>query len=98
MKKKTFLWISFLLLTYSMAIAQDISRVTGVVTSSEDGLPIIGASVRVKGTDWIAVTDIDGKFEISGITGTHKTLVVSYVGMQTKEVALRAVVDVVLDP
>lgn len=97
MKKRIYLFISFLLLTYNLSIAQ-VRGVTGMVTSSEDGQPVIGATVMVKGTQYGAVTDIDGKFTIRGIEGSHKTLVVSYVGMQTKELPLKSTVNVVLDP
>ena len=38
--------------------------VTGTVVSAEDGLPVIGASVHVKGTSQGATTDLDGKYSI----------------------------------
>lgn len=41
--------------------------VKGVVTSEEDGLPIVGASVLVKGTTQGTITDVDGNFMISGV-------------------------------
>ncbi len=64
------------------------SKVTGTVISDEDGLPVIGASVLVKGTTIGSVTDMDGKFEIPNVPSTAKTLVVSFVGMKTQEVAI----------
>ena len=42
-------------------VAQNV-KVTGTVTAADDGLPIIGASVLVKGTTIGTVTDFDGKF------------------------------------
>lgn len=73
-------------------------KVTGVVTSASDGEPVIGASVAVKGISTLgAITDLDGKFEISGIPSTAKTLVVSYVGMKTQEVSIRPNVKVSLE-
>lgn len=96
MIKRLLVLITIFLTGWQVIQAQ--STVTGVVTSSEDGLPVIGATVMVKGTQFGAVTDIDGHFIIQGITGTHKTLVVSYVGMKTCEVTLRPQVNVVLDP
>ena len=43
----------------SMAFAQ--SQVSGTVVSAEDGEPIIGASIKVAGTNTGTVTDVDGK-------------------------------------
>ncbi|MDP4186010.1 MAG: SusC/RagA family TonB-linked outer membrane protein, partial [Bacteroidota bacterium] len=59
---------------------------TGKV-SDKDGQPIQGASVLVKGTSNGAVTNIDGKFQLN-IPAGAKTLVVSFVGLETKEVSL----------
>lgn len=63
--------------------------VKGVVTSEEDGLPIVGASVLVKGTTQGTITDVDGNFMISGVKADSKTLIVSFVGMKSKEVAIK---------
>ena len=65
------------------------STVTGVVTSDEDGQPVVGASVLVVGTSQGTVTDIDGKFSISNVPASAKTLRVSFIGMVPKEVAIR---------
>lgn len=43
------------------------STVSGIVTSEEDGEPVVGASVLVAGTSLGAVTDIDGKFSIANV-------------------------------
>lgn len=63
--------------------------VKGVVTSEEDGLSIVGASVLVKGTTQGTITDVDGNFMISGVKADSKTLIVSFVGMKSKEVAIK---------
>lgn len=60
------LLISCLVVWVGMVNAQ-VSKVTGTVTSSEDGLPVVGASVLVKGTTVGTVTDIDGNFIIPSI-------------------------------
>ncbi len=62
--------------------------VSGVITSSE-GEPLIGASVFVRGTSTGTVTDIDGAFSISVAEG-FSTLIVSYTGYETREIALTA--------
>ena len=94
MTKKIALIFTCLFAMVSMALAQ--SRVTGVVVSEDDGEPVVGASVMVKGTTTGTITDLDGKFTITGVPSSAKTLVVSYVGMKTQEVAIKANVKVVL--
>lgn len=66
------------------------TTVTGVVTSAEDGAPIIGASVLVKGTSMGTVTDLDGQFTINNVPTTAKILAISYIGMTSKEVAIQS--------
>ena len=73
-----------------------VSKVTGTVTSHEDGLPVVGASVLVKGTTVGTVTDIDGKFTITNVPSSAGTLVISFIGMKTQEVAIKPVVKVSL--
>ena len=57
--------------------------ITGTVVSAADGEPLIGASVKVKGTNKAAVTDLNGKFKINTEAGS--TLVFSYIAMETME-------------
>ena len=64
-------------------------RVTGVVISDEDGQPVIGASVQVKGTQQGTITDVDGKFTLSNVPSSAGTLVISYVGMHTQEAKIQ---------
>lgn len=59
------------------------TAITGTVVSAHDNEPVIGATVKVKGASQGAVTDVNGKFSIQVASG--KTLVVSYIGMQTVE-------------
>ena len=81
MRKKLCLIFSCLFVFIGMAVAQN--TVSGIVVSADDGEPIIGAAVKVKGTQIATVTDIDGKFTIH--TSTAKpTIEVSYVGMKTE--------------
>lgn len=82
MKKMTFV---FLCLFMGIGLATAQTKVTGTVTYAEDEEPIIGASVLVKGTTIGNVTDLDGKFELEA-PADSKTLVISYVGMVTREV------------
>lgn len=50
----------------------------------ETGLPVIGASVMVKGTTNGTITDVDGKFELT--VGNNDVLFVSYIGYETQEI------------
>lgn len=59
--------------------------VTGTVTSQEDGEPLIGVSIVVKGTTQGTVTDIDGKYSIEVPSG-ESTLVFSFVGYAREEI------------
>lgn len=74
------------------------SKVTGVVISEEDGQPVVGASVLVKGTTVGTVTDLDGRFTLPNVPGSAKVLVVSYIGMKTSEVAIKPVLKITLAP
>lgn len=70
--------------------------VTGVVTEST-GDPVIGGTVREKGTQNGTVTDIDGNFSLK-VANANATLIFSYVGLETQEVKLagRKTVNVTL--
>jgi len=80
------------------ALAQD-RTVTGVVTSSEDGLTLPGVSVVVKGTTIGTITDVNGNYSLT-VPGSATTLVFTYVGMTSQEVMIegRSSIDVVLEP
>ncbi|WP_373802754.1 TonB-dependent receptor plug domain-containing protein, partial [Bacteroides heparinolyticus] len=95
MKRKLMLLLTCLFIGMGLTTAQN-QRVTGTVISDEDGQPIVGASVLVKGTTQGTITDLDGKFTLANVPSSAKTLVVSYVGMQTQEVAIKPTVRVVL--
>lgn len=88
MKRKLTLMLTLLFVWTGVAWSQGVT-VKGVVTSEEDGLPIVGASVLVKGTTQGTITDVDGNFMISGVKADSKTLIVSFVGMKTREVAIK---------
>lgn len=83
------LWMVYLFWGINLILAQT-STVTGVVTSSEDGEPVVGASVLVVGTQMGVITDIDGKFTISNIPSSAKMLRISFVGMQSQEVQIKS--------
>ncbi|MCX2681754.1 TonB-dependent receptor [Galbibacter sp. EGI 63066] len=66
--------------------AQDI-QVSGTVTSAEDGFPMPGASVLVKGTSTGTTTDFDGNYTLQNVP-SDAILVFSFVGFAPQEVAV----------
>ncbi|WP_420150632.1 TonB-dependent receptor plug domain-containing protein, partial [Spirosoma sp.] len=91
------LLLSFLLVCSACAFtwAQE-RKITGKVTSNEDGTSLAGVSVVVKGTTTGSVTDGEGKYSIAA--PAKATLVYSFIGMATKEIEIGAssVIDVKL--
>lgn len=81
MNKKLF--FSFLLLIFCSAYAIAQKTVTGVVKDN-NGVPLPGVSIVVKGTNVGAVTDFDGKYSIE-VQNDTDILVLSYVGFKTLE-------------
>jgi TonB-linked SusC/RagA family outer membrane protein len=95
--KKSILIVLALLLV-NMAMAQ--MKVTGTVTSSEDGSPIPYATVLVQGVRGVgAVTDLDGKYTFDNVS-RDAVLIFSYIGFTTQTIPVsgRAVVNVVMTP
>ena len=66
--------------------AQQKNAITGSVVDTK-GLPIPGATVSVKGTNTGVTTDMDGKFSLT-VASDAKTLVVSFIGMNSQELAI----------
>ncbi len=95
MKRKLMLLLACLFVGIGLVTAQT-QKVTGVVISEEDGQPVIGASVLVKGTQIGAITGVDGDFTLPNVPSSAKTLVISYIGMQTQEVAIKPHVRVIM--
>lgn len=88
MKRKLMLLLTCLFVGIGLVTAQN-QTVTGSVISEEDGQPVVGASVLVKGTTLGTITDIDGNFTLSNVPSSAKTLQVSFIGMATQEVAIK---------
>ena len=95
MKRKLMLLLTCLFVGIGLVTAQ-ITKVTGTVISEEDGLPVVGASILVKGTTVGTVTDMDGKFTLSNVPSSAKTLVVSFIGMASQEVSIKQNVSIIL--
>jgi TonB-linked SusC/RagA family outer membrane protein len=84
MRKLTFLLACLILVSVGLVNAQSKS-ISGKVFSADDGQPVIGATVLVKGTTVGTITGTSGEFKIT-LQGNAKNLVISYVGMKTVEV------------
>ena len=84
MRKLRYLLACLLLVGVGLVNAQTKS-ISGNIFSSDDGQPVIGATVMVKGTTVGTITDTDGKFKIN-VPANAKNLVISYVGMKTIDV------------
>ncbi len=87
---------SFLLLSVNLLFGQN-SRVTGKVTSSEDGSPLVGVSVVLKGTTSGTHTDVNGEYSIS--VPSSGTLVYSFIGFTEKSVVVgnQTIINLVMD-
>lgn len=95
MKKQLILFLSLLLFVPISGYAgdevthqatQQTSKVKGTVTD-EQGEPLIGASIAIKGTTLGVITDFNGQFSIEA--SRNATLIVSYVGYQVQEVPVK---------
>jgi len=95
MKKLLLASLCFLLLCLTQVHAQN-RTVTGTVTAKDDGLPIPGVSVKVKGTSSGTQTNASGKFSLSVPPGA--VLSFSFIGYNTQDVTVgtKGTIDVVL--
>ncbi len=76
-----------LLMFVSLGLWAQGLQITGNVVSADDGSALPGVTVIVKGTTVGAVTDFEGKYTITVPEG-NETLVFSFVGMQTQDIAI----------
>jgi tonB-linked outer membrane protein, susC/ragA family len=95
MKQKLTMTLACLFLLVGSALAP--TKGTGVVTSSEDGQPVTGVSVKVGGTTVGALTNLDGVFTIT-VPNLNSRLQFTYIGMLPKTVKASAQMKVVLEP
>lgn len=96
--RRILLLIVVMLFALDQSHAQD-RTISGRVTSAEDGSALPGVNVVVKGTTKGTATDSEGRYSIS-IPASGVSLVFSFIGLQTQEVAIgdRSVVDISLTP
>lgn len=97
MDKKLTLFLAYLFINIGLITAQN-RRVTGVVISSEDNQPIVGASILIKGTSIGTITDLNGKFTLLNVSNSAKFLQVSFIGMKSEDIAIKPTIKVILKP
>lgn len=73
------------------------TTVNGTITSSEDNMPVIGATIVVKGTKKGVNSDFDGKYTLNNMS-PKDVLVVGFLGFKTVEISVgnKSIIDVVL--
>ena len=96
--KKIVFFLSILLFMGMLVANAQTKGITGTVTASEDGQPIPGVSVSVKGTTLGTITNIDGIYEME-VPDDAKSLIFTFVGMKSQEVDIsnQSTIDVVLE-
>lgn len=92
MFKRIALFVGGAILSCGVAFAQ--TSVTGKVVASEDGEPVIGASIKVAGTNTGTVTDVDGNFSLNVPAGSK--LEITYIGMNPQTVKASSNMKIVL--
>lgn len=94
MKRKLFLFLTLFFVGISIVTAQ--TQVRGTVVD-DAGEPVIGATIQIKGDATRGtITDADGRFTL--LAPANETLIVSYVGYKTQEVAVSASPTITLLP
>src|ERR1700748_3216278 len=90
--RKHLLILFISLIATCTAFAQQSQTVTGKILDSQTKEPLIGASVLVKGTSKATSASLNGTFKIT-VDDPNATLVISYIGYVSKEVALNGKKD-----
>ena len=93
MRKLKFLLTCLLMVSFSLVSAQT-RTASGTVTSADNGEPVIGASVLIKGSSQGTITNVNGKFSLT--VPANATLVISSIGMISQEVAPATNLEIVL--
>jgi TonB-linked SusC/RagA family outer membrane protein len=82
--KKILMLFALFLIAGTLAMAQTV-QISGTVTSSEDGTPLPGVTIFVKGTTLGTLTAPDGKYVLT-VPVKNNLLVFSYIGFKTQEI------------
>ena len=72
------------------AVSAQAFNVKGTIVDKTTKEPLIGATIQIEGTTTGAITDIDGRFELSNLKGNNCTLVIQYVSYQSQLITINA--------
>lgn len=75
-----------MLFFFIISLQTKAASISGIVIDNKTREPLIGATIRIKESKAMAVTDVKGTFKINGLNDGTYTLIVSYVAYRTKEV------------
>lgn len=87
-------WMLLVLFSQLSFIALGQTQIRGKITASDDQMPVIGASVKIKGSVTGTVTNVNGEFSIPA--QPRDILVISYLGYQTQEITVGSQNNIVL--
>jgi TonB-linked SusC/RagA family outer membrane protein len=89
--------MTLLFIAFTLGLNAQGLQIKGVVTSADDGQPVPGLSVFVKGTTTGTLTDINGYYTLDNVP-VNSTIVFSFVGMKTREIVVTesATYDIVM--
>lgn len=87
MRKRLLFFTMFSWLLFSIQLNAQEKSISGTVTSQEDGLPLPGATVAIKGTNLGTSTDFDGNFTLDQVS-EQAVLEISMIGFSTQEVSV----------
>ncbi|MBW6537883.1 MAG: SusC/RagA family TonB-linked outer membrane protein, partial [Mariniphaga sp.] len=85
--KKIALMLFGIALIGMLTVEAQVRRITGTVTSADDGTPIPGVSVMVEGTTLGTITNIDGVYQLD-VPNDAQRLIFSFVGMTAQQVEI----------
>jgi len=99
MRRKLLKCLFFLMAFTTLTAAAQDKTITGMVTAKDDGLPLPGVSIKLKGTSRGVVTDSRGRYTIAVPNSENDMLVFSFLGFVNREMSTKAnTIDVVLEP
>ena len=101
MSREKVLFIFIALFLVGQTVVAQNRTLQGIITSAEDGEPLIGAVIAIKGNEAQGtITDINGHYTLD-VPSETQALIVSYVGMKTQEVRIphgRDKLNIILQP
>ena len=101
MSREKVLFIFITLFLVGQTVVAQNRTLQGIITSAEDGEPLIGAVIAIKGNEAQGtITDINGHYTLD-VPSETQALIVSYVGMKTQEVRIphgRDKLNIILQP